>query len=260
MTRAATGPLPMKANDPMNTDELRFQAYDAVPSSPPDSIFERARQAEIDPCIVAEEAMQGFVFGDLKPHAVAIASQPGLREAWYGTMETAFGPLLVAVTDVGVCAISWLRHTDRHQTLREIEERGLLATESPDVVQPVIDQLAFYFDGGGKDFEVEIDLSGTSEFTHRSLDAIRSIPYGGVVTYGDVARMIDQPGATQAVGNAMGRNPIPIIVPCHRVIRSDGSMGNYTGGADIKKHLLAIEGVEFGRHTGQTSLPFHLDF
>jgi methylated-DNA-[protein]-cysteine S-methyltransferase len=248
----------MKANEPMNIDEPKFQAYDTDPSTPPDSILERARQAEIDPCIVAEEAMRGFVFGDLKPPAVA--SRSGLREAWYGAMETAFGPLLVAVTDVGVCAVSWLRHTDRHQTLREIEERGMLATESPDVVKPIIEQLTLYLDGVKKDFDVEIDLSGTSEFTHRSLDAIRSIPYGDVVTYGDVARSIQQPGAAQAVGNAMGRNPIPIIVPCHRVIRSDGSMGNYTGGADIKEHLLAIEGVEFGIHIGQTSLPFHLDF
>lgn len=136
----------------------------------------------------------------------------------------------------------------------------MLATESPDVVKPMIEQLTLYFDGVKKDFDVEIDLSGTSEFTHRSLDAIRSIPYGDVVTYGDVARGIKQPGAAQAVGNAMGRNPIPIIVPCHRVIRSDGSMGNYTGGADIKEHLLKIEGVEFGTHTGQTSLPLDLGF
>ena len=190
----------------------------------------------------------------------SVATRLGLRNAWYGTMDTTFGPLLVATTEEGVCAVSWLRHTDRDQTLRQIQERGMQATASQDAVKPVIDQLLLYFGGLLKGFDLDIDLAGTSEFTHRALDAIRSVPYGDVVTSGDVARNIRQPGATQAVGNAMGKNPIPIIVPCHRVIRSDGTMGNYTGGADIKKLLLAIEGVDFDSHNGQTSLPLDLGF
>ncbi len=84
------------------------------------------------------------------------------------------------------------------------------------------------------------------------LEATATIPYGETVSYGEIARMIDMPGATQAVGNALGANPVPIVIPCHRVIRSDGSMGWFTGGPGIKRALLRLEGVAFPE---QTTLP-----
>ncbi len=290
-----------KANGLMNTDKPDFLDADVQAT---ESILERARRPEVDPCTVAEDAMPGYLIGDLnvresqwvRSHIAGcswcsqifrtfsdvndaldsirtVHAQPdasplpppaaqllGLRQAWYGFMDTACGPLLVATTENGVCAVSWLRHTDRDESLREIEERGMLATESQATVAPVIEQLRRYFDGVSRAFDLEVDLTGTSGFTHRALEAIRSVPFGEVVTYGDVARAIDQPGATQAVGNAMGKNPIPVIVPCHRVIRSDGTMGNYTGGVDIKKMLLAIEGVDFNQRNGQSALPLDFGF
>lgn len=196
---------------------------------------------------------------DSHPRPPLAASLLGLREARYGFMETPRGQILIATTEQGVCAVSWLRHSDHEATLRDIEERGMLATPSQEAVAPVVDQLRLYFDGLLTTFDLDVDLTGTSEFTHRALDAIRSIPYGEVVTYGEVATMIGQPGATQAVGNAMGKNPVPIIVPCHRVVRADGNMGHYTGGPDIKKMLLAVEGVTFD-DDAQQSLPFDFGF
>ena len=89
-----------------------------------------------------------------------------------------------------------------------------------------------------------IDLRGMTEFQHRVLDAASEIPFGRVESYGDIARRIQRPGASRAVGNALGRNPLPIVVPCHRVVTSGGQLGGYTGGLDIKRALMHIEGIE----------------
>ena len=294
----------MKANGHMDIDESAFRPADTPTPHESEALLRRASRPNVDPCVVAEEAMPGYLVGDLDDsesrwvrshiagctwcnqifrtfsdvndaldniraiHAEEASAQSrpstakllGLRQAWYGFMDTDCGQLLIATTDEGVCAISWLRHTNRDETLREIEARGILASESQVAVTTVIDQLKLYFAGLLKQFDLNVDLSGTTEFTHRALDGIRAIPYGEVVTYGDVARTIGQPGATQAVGNAMGKNPVPIIVPCHRVVRSDGSMGNYTGGADIKRVLLKIEGVDFDHRDDQPSLPLDFGF
>ena len=80
-------------------------------------------------------------------------------------------------------------------------------------------------------------------FQRAVLEATAGVPFGRVDTYAGIARKIGKPGATRAVGNALGRNPIPVIVPCHRVIRSDATIGGYTGGLDIKQHLLSFEGI-----------------
>jgi methylated-DNA-[protein]-cysteine S-methyltransferase len=88
-------------------------------------------------------------------------------------------------------------------------------------------------------------LHGITPFTRSVLEVTNHIPYGQVVTYGRVAEGIGQAGASRAVGNALGRNPVPIVVPCHRVIKSDGAMGWYTGGPHLKHKLLDIEGVHF---------------
>jgi methylated-DNA-[protein]-cysteine S-methyltransferase len=117
----------------------------------------------------------------------------------------------------------------------------------------VADQLAAYFAGTLREFTVPVDLAAASDFTRRVLEATARIPYGATRTYGDIAAAIGMPGATQAVGNALGANPVPIVVPCHRVVRADGSMGWFTGGAHIKRALLDLEGVHFPE---QTTLPF----
>jgi methylated-DNA-[protein]-cysteine S-methyltransferase len=104
-------------------------------------------------------------------------------------------------------------------------------------------QLGEYFAGQRREFALPLAPRGTA-FQLRVWQALRAIPFGAVRNYGDIARIIGQPGASRAVGQANGRNPLPIVIPCHRVIASDGSIGGYTGGLAIKHHLLALEGAE----------------
>ncbi|HVL23229.1 MAG TPA: methylated-DNA--[protein]-cysteine S-methyltransferase [Thermomicrobiales bacterium] len=186
----------------------------------------------------------------------APAALLGLHEGRYGFMETPVGPVLIVVTDRGVAEISYLAHRSAQDAMREIEQRGILAHERQAAVGEVIDQLSQYFDGRLRVFHVPVDLYGISDFTKQVLAATNEVPYGVYRTYGQIATAIGRAGASRAVGNALGRNPVPVIVPCHRIIRSDGSMGWYTGGAGIKRTLLDIEGVSLGQQasSGQARL------
>ena len=169
----------------------------------------------------------------------------GIPEARYGFMETPVGDVLVAASDRGVVEVSYLANHSRPESLRDLERRDYLVYERQDAVHPVIDQLGEYFSHRRSDFEVPVDFGGVTDFTRSVLDATYRIPYGKVRTYGDIAGEIGKPKASRAVGNALGRNPIPVIVPCHRVVLASGAMGWYTGGPEIKRTLLGIEGVKF---------------
>jgi methylated-DNA-[protein]-cysteine S-methyltransferase len=116
--------------------------------------------------------------------------------------------------------------------------------ESYDKLADVIEQLDAYFKGKLQEFSVEIDLNNLSEFHKKVIMDLSKIPYGTVISYGELARKVNNPKAARAVGQACKANPIPIIIPCHRVIRSDGKIGNYTAGVDVKKYLLDLEKVE----------------
>lgn len=104
-------------------------------------------------------------------------------------------------------------------------------------------QLKEYFAGERREFDLKLAPYGT-DFQLRVWDALRAIPFGAVRNYGDIARAIGQPHASRAVGQANGRNPIPIVIPCHRVISADGTIGGYSAGLAIKFKLLALEGIE----------------
>jgi methylated-DNA-[protein]-cysteine S-methyltransferase len=103
-------------------------------------------------------------------------------------------------------------------------------------------QLQRYFDGGGAHFDVPLRLEGT-DFQRRVWQALREIPAGRTRCYGDVAQQVGAPAAVRAVGTAIGRNPVSVIVPCHRVIGRDGTLTGYAGGLQRKQHLLRLEGV-----------------
>lgn len=116
-------------------------------------------------------------------------------------------------------------------------------TEGPvPVLERTARELAEYFAGERREFTVPLDPEGTA-FQRRVWEELRRIPYGETASYGDIARRMGKPGAAVAVGQANGRNPIPIIIPCHRVIGSGGKLVGYTGGLHIKRALLAVEGV-----------------
>ena len=111
-----------------------------------------------------------------------------------------------------------------------------------DVVELAMTELEAYFQGRLSTFTVPVDLRGVTDFTRRVLRATRRIPFGTLLSYGDVASRIGSPRASRAVGGALGRNPVPIIVPCHRVIAQGGKLGGFTGGLETKRALLQIEG------------------
>jgi methylated-DNA-[protein]-cysteine S-methyltransferase len=102
-------------------------------------------------------------------------------------------------------------------------------------------ELQEYLAGARSEFSASVDLSGSRPFDRRVLEAARLIPFGEVIPYAELARRIAMPGAARAVGNALGRNPVAIVVPCHRVVRTDGSLGGYGGGLEYKERLLRLE-------------------
>lgn len=163
--------------------------------------------------------------------------------AWYGEIDSPVGPLFVAATERGVCEIDFASSHDQHEVMRRLEQRGFHPIENQNAITSIANQLSEYFNGERDRFEVPLDFSGVSPFTKAVLLATNSVPFGHLSTYREIAKSIGQPTATRAVGNALGRNPIPVIVPCHRIVRSDSSLGGYTGGLHIKHELLKIEGV-----------------
>lgn len=164
---------------------------------------------------------------------------------YYAAMDTPIGRVLVACTKSGLARVSF--NQNEVSFVRELVK--VLQAEAARSVRElalVTKQLQRYFAGRCQRFDVPVDLQRLTPFQRRVLGATRRIPSGHVVSYGEIARRIGQPKASRAVGQALGRNPIPIVIPCHRVISGDGGLGGYTGGLHIKRRLLAIEGVEIG--------------
>jgi O-6-methylguanine DNA methyltransferase len=168
---------------------------------------------------------------------------PSSRRAGYGRIDSPIGPLLIAASDAGVCEIGFGKHETESVFQHRLQERGYRPVPDWNAVAGVARQLREYFGGQRDRFEVPLDFSGVSPFARSVLTATAQVPFGSLCTYRDIAQQVGRPGATRAVGNALGRNPIPVIVPCHRVVRSDHSIGGYTGGLEIKERLLSLEGV-----------------
>jgi len=149
--------------------------------------------------------------------------------------------LWLAATEDGLAAIDF----ERLQTFESFK-----ASFRQDVVeQPnshltrLLEQLDRYFDGLPESFDIPLDFLRGTEFQKKVWSIVHHIPYGQTKTYGQIALELGNPGAVRAVGAANGANPIPIVVPCHRVIQSDGKLGGYSGGLDIKDALLRLEGA-----------------
>ena len=181
-----------------------------------------------------------------RPRGVAPALR---RRASYGTIESPVGPLRVAVSDAGVCEIGFAANEGEAAFRARLEERGfapaacLESDLGPEGMAQVTRQLQEYFGGKRDRFDIPLDFSGVSPFTKSVLTATAAVPFGHLATYREIAAKIGSPSACRAVGNALGRNPIPVIVPCHRIVRSDDTLGGYTGGLGIKERLLELEGL-----------------
>ena len=161
----------------------------------------------------------------------------------FGEVRTALGTWFVARTEHGLCLLTLDAERGPGELARWIARHAPGATPVEDHagLAPAADELCAYARGERRDFELALDLRG-SEFQRRVWDALRRIPYGRTRTYGELASELGQSGASRAVGAANGQNPVPVVVPCHRVVARDG-LGGFTGGLDHKRRLLAHEGA-----------------
>ena len=164
--------------------------------------------------------------------------------AAYSVHPTPIGEALVVTTDEGLAVLHLLEIAvgAREAALAEVSAQ-LRAVPVPDeaATAAVTTQLDEYFAGIRRDFDLALDLSGVDGFARRALEAICTIPYGETASYGEVAIMAGSPGAHRAAGSACARTPISIVVPAHRVVRSDGSIGEYGGHPERKRFLLDLE-------------------
>jgi methylated-DNA-[protein]-cysteine S-methyltransferase len=168
----------------------------------------------------------------------------GLLDVAYATVDSPLGPLVVAATPRGLVRLAYTQSRDEGEVLEDLA--GKLSPrilEAPERLDDVRRQLDEYFEGRRVDFEVPIDWSLTHGFTGKVLRQTARIGYGKTSTYAEVAGRAGSPRAVRAAGNALGSNPIPVVVPCHRVLRTGGALGGYTGGVERKEFLLRLEGV-----------------
>jgi methylated-DNA-[protein]-cysteine S-methyltransferase len=170
------------------------------------------------------------------------ASAAGLLDVAYATLDSPVGRLLLASTRRGLVRIAYLDDGDDDAVLADlatrISPRVLAAPRRLDEPRRELDE---YFAGLRRRFEIGLDWRLTEGFSRRVLRATARIPYGAVSSYKRVATEAGSPRAHRAAGNALGSNPLPIIVPCHRVLHSDGGLGGYTGGVGRKRVLLGVE-------------------
>jgi methylated-DNA-[protein]-cysteine S-methyltransferase len=180
---------------------------------------------------------------------LARAERDGLIDVAYATVDSPFGELLIARTERGVVRVKLPTH--RGNQISNDEALEDLATyvsprvlEAPSRLDEERRELEEYFEGKRHRFEVPVDWSLTSAgFRSKALHAVARIPYGKVKTYTEIAKAAGNARAFRAAGTACGHNPIPLIVPCHRVVQSGGGIGNYGGGPEMKRTLLELEGA-----------------
>jgi methylated-DNA-[protein]-cysteine S-methyltransferase len=167
------------------------------------------------------------------------------RTAHYGLTDTAMGPMLVSVEGGRLIAVKF--GVDERRLPHAVEDlqrelHGTFELRRGDAkVRLVTKQLCEYLAGKRDRFDVEIDLSWVTPFRRAVLEECARIPRGQVATYGELARRVGRPKAFRAVGNTMRTNPIPIVIPCHRVVGSDGGLTGFGGGLEMKRRLLALE-------------------
>jgi methylated-DNA-[protein]-cysteine S-methyltransferase len=171
------------------------------------------------------------------------AARAGLLDVAYATAPSPFGDLLVAMTRRGLVRLAY-PNEPVDEVLSELSGSvSPRVLEAPARLDEVRRELEEYFEGERERFDLRVDLSLTRGFTTRVLRAAARIPFGKVSTYREVAGRAGSPRGSRAAGNALGSNPIPIVVPCHRVLHTGGGLGGYTGGVERKRFLLSLEGA-----------------
>jgi methylated-DNA-[protein]-cysteine S-methyltransferase len=167
----------------------------------------------------------------------------GLADIGYGAVDSPFGTLTAAVTDQGLVRLAFPEEPLDEVLERLAQKLSPRIVEAPGRFEQVRRELDEYFTGARRDFDLPLDRVLMSAFAKRVLAATSAIPYGSVSTYTEMATEAGSPRGSRAAGNALGSNPIPVIVPCHRVLRTGGNLGGYGGGLDRKRWLLELEGA-----------------
>jgi methylated-DNA-[protein]-cysteine S-methyltransferase len=197
------------------------------------------------------ELRSGLPPAPAAPDLAARAAAAGLLDVAYATLDSPVGPLLLAATPKGLVRIAYVddRHPDAPliDLARRVSPRVLSAPRTLDGPRRALDE---YFAGRRDHFELDLDWQLMTAFGRRVLQATAAIPYGSVSSYGEVAARAGSPRGSRAAGNALGANPLPIVLPCHRVVPAGGGLGGYTGGAARKRTLLDIE-QGLARHAGR---------
>jgi methylated-DNA-[protein]-cysteine S-methyltransferase len=179
----------------------------------------------------------------LKERFIERAASEEILDVAYATTDSPFGPLLLAATRRGVVRIG-LPTQDGDELLEELASRvSPRVLEAPAQLDLARRELDLYFEGRLRDFDLPLDWQLSKDFRRRALRAVARIPYGKTRTYMQVATSAGNERAVRAAGSACGSNPIPIVVPCHRVLRTGGGLGGYGGGLPMKESLLKLEGA-----------------
>ena len=196
--------------------------------------LERRLRAAPSPALDLEEVRRGLA---------RRAAADGLLDVAYAVHDSPLGPLTVIVTPRGLIRLSYPGEGVDDQLAELAERISPRILEAPDRTDEVRRQLDAYFAGRRHEFDLPIDWRLVRGFAGDVLRATARIPFGAVSTYREVAAEAGSPNAYRAAGNALGSNPVPIVVPCHRVLHAGGGLGGYTGGLERKRFLLRLEGV-----------------
>jgi len=171
------------------------------------------------------------------------ASDAGILDVAYTTLDTPVGPLLVAATDRGLVRVAYAGEGHARVLAQLADSVSPRVLRAPARLAAVVRQMEEYFAGRRTAFDLPLDLRLSSGFRRTVLGHLPEIAYGTTASYAALAALAGSPKAVRAVGTACATNPLPVVVPCHRVVRSDGTIGRYIGGSDAKKALLTLEGA-----------------
>ena len=185
----------------------------------------------------------GLDIGVLTERLAAAAEAAGTLDLAYCELDSPVGPLLAVASDAGLLKLGFPNRPvdEQLEWLAAAVSPRLL--EAPARLEPARRELGEYFAGERRSFDLALDWRLTHGFVNRVLRETAQIPFGETRSYAEVAAAAGSPRAFRAAGSALGANPIPIIVPCHRVLRSGGGIGGYGGGLEVKRRLLTLEGV-----------------
>ncbi len=180
---------------------------------------------------------------DARARLLARAKREGLADVGYTVVDSPLGPLWIAVGPRGVAVINYGAEPNAADLGRLLRTYGPGIVPDPRRTSAVARELDQYFAGRRRDFDLTLDIEWLPDFQRSVLEELARVPYGRTETYGSLAARIGRPRAARAVGGALNRNPLPIVLPCHRVVGASGSLVGYAGGLERKRALLELEGV-----------------